>query len=133
VKPLSLFVGVALMTASMAGVAYTPGAGITGTPHDWSGVNATKLLQWVDSKGNVTTYDTGIAFIDPATGKQGVTTVTIGQCTKCHTPHQAKSTNLLWNHTLQAITYQWNVPETTAGMPYAKFQGDTNKARRPSA
>ena len=86
-KPLNLFAGIALAAASMASVAYTPGAGIAGTPHDWSGVSATKLLQWVDGKGRVTTYNTGTPYVDPATGKQGATTVTIGQCTKCHTPH----------------------------------------------
>jgi len=127
VKPLNLLAGVALVAASMASVAYTPGGGIAGTPHDWSGVNATKLLQWVDGKGNVTTYDTGTPYVDPATGKQGVTTVTIGQCTKCHTPHQSKSVSLAWNHTLQAIAYRWDSPATTAGTPYATFQGDSYK------
>ena len=123
----NLFAGVALVAASMASVAYTPGGGIAGTPHDWSGVNATKLLQWVDGKGNVTTYDKGTPYVDPATGKQGVTTVTIGQCTRCHTPHQAKSVNLGWNHTLQAISYRWDSHLTTAGTPYATFQGDSYK------
>jgi hypothetical protein len=127
VKPLNGFAGVALMAASMASVAYTPGVGIAGTPHDWSGVSATKLLQWVDGKGNVTTYNTGRPYVDPATGKQGVTTVTIGQCTKCHTPHQARSVNLAWNHTLQAIDYRWDAPATTAGTPYPTFRGDSYK------
>src|SRR6266540_2762051 len=98
-KILKLLVGTALVAASMASFAYTPGAGITGTPHDWSAVGKTTLLQWLDSKGAVTTYNTGTPYIDPSTGVQGKTAVTIGQCTKCHTPHQAKSTNLLWNHT----------------------------------
>ena len=80
----------ALLVAASAGFAYTPGAGIAGTPHDWSGVNATKLLLWVEARGGVTTYNTGTPYLDPATGKQGVTTVTIGQCTKMHeAPHAA--------------------------------------------
>ena len=66
-------------------------------------------------------------YIDPVTGKQGTTKVTIGQCTKCHTPHQAKSATLLWNHTLQATAYNWDVPATTAGTPYPTFKGDTYK------
>ena len=120
-------VGAALLVASAATMAYTPGAGITGTPHDWSAANGTTLLLWLDSKGAQTTYNTGTAYMDPVTGKQGTTKVTIGQCTKCHTPHQAKSTNLLWNHTLQAITYKWDDPATTAGTTYATFKGDTYK------
>jgi len=126
-KSWKLAVGAALFVASAATMAYTPGAGITGTPHDWSATNGTTLLLWLDSKGAQTTYNTGTAYIDPATGKQGTTKVTIGQCTKCHTPHQAKSTNLLWNHTLQAITYKWDDPATTAGTTYATFKGDTYK------
>ena len=126
-KTLKLLVGSGLLAASMAAVAYTPGAGITGTPHDWSKANGTTLLLWQDSKGASTTYNTGTAWVDPSTGVQGKTSVTIGQCTKCHTPHQAKSTTLLWNHTLQATAYKWDVPATTAGTPYATFQGDTYK------
>ena len=126
-KGLKLLLGTTLAVASFAAAAYTPGAGITGTPHDWSATNGTSLLQWVDSKGAITTYNTGNPYIDPATGKQGKVSVTIGQCTKCHTPHQAKSATLLWNHTLQATAYSWDVPATTAGTPYAKFSGDTYK------
>ncbi|HET9653627.1 MAG TPA: hypothetical protein VFP36_15615, partial [Usitatibacter sp.] len=43
------------------------------------------------------------------------------------TPHQAKSTTLLWNHTLQSTQYKWDDPATTAGTPYATFRGDTYK------
>ena len=124
-KSWKIAVGAALLVASAAAMAYTPGAGITGTPHDWSATGGTKLLLWLDSKGAQTTFNTGTAYIDPATGKQGISVVTIGQCTKCHTPHQAKSTSLLWNHTLQAITYKWDDPATTAGTAYATFKGDT--------
>lgn len=115
------------MALAMSAVAATPGAGITGTKHDWSAANSTSLLLWLDSKGAQTTYNTGTAYIDPTTGVQGKTSVTIGQCTKCHTPHQAKSTTLLWNHTLQATAYKWDVPATTAGTLYPTFQGDTYK------
>jgi len=127
-KAWKIVVGAALLAASAAAMAYTPGAGITGTPHDWSSTNGTTLLLWLDSKGAQTTYNTGTPYMDPANPtKQATTKVTIGQCTKCHTPHQAKSVNLLWNHTLQAITYKWDVPATTAGTAYATFQGDTYK------
>lgn len=126
-KMLKLAIGVGLIAFSMSAFAATPGAGITGTAHDWSKTNGTSLLLWADSKGASTTYNTGTPWIDPATGVQGKTTVTIGQCTKCHTPHQAKSTTLLWNHTLQSTAYSWDVPATTAGTPYPIFKGDTYK------
>jgi len=126
-KVLKLLIGTGLLVASSLAIAATPGAGITGTAHDWSGVNKTSLLQWLDSKGAITTYNTGTVYIDPATGVQGKVSVTIGQCTKCHTPHQAKSTTLLWNHALQSTAYSWDVPATTAGTPYPTFKGDTYK------
>lgn len=52
---------------------------------------------------------------------------TIGVCTFCHTPHQAISTLLLWNHTLSTNTFQWDVPNTTAGTPFPTIVGDTYK------
>ncbi len=39
----------------------------------------------------------------------------------------ARSTNLLWNHTLLSTEYKWDVPATTAGTVYPKFKGDTYK------
>jgi len=49
---------------------------------------------------------------------------TSGACTECHTPHQAKTTNLLWNHTLSSSTFSWaGATATTAGTPYATFSG----------
>jgi nitrate reductase cytochrome c-type subunit len=126
-KSWKIALGAALLVASAATMAQiVPGAGITGTKHDWSSTNGTTLLLWLDSKGAQTTYNTGTPAVD-GTGKQLTTKVTIGQCTKCHTPHQAKSTNLLWNHTLSAITYKWDDPATTAGTAYATFKGDTYK------
>lgn len=126
-KTLNILVATGLTLASAAAFAgIAPGTGIKSTKHDWSG-SAQSVLQWLDSKGAITTYATGTAYIDPATGLQGKTTVTIGMCTKCHTPHQAKSTNLLWNHTLLSTEYEWNVPASTAGTVYPKFKGDTYK------
>ena len=132
-KALKLIVGVGLLATSFMVGAATPGAGITGTKHDWSSpvVSPTSggqsLLLWLDSAGNQTTYNTGTPANDPVTGKQLTTRVQIGQCTKCHTPHQAKSQTLLWNHTLSATQYKWDDPNTTAGTPYSTFKGDTYK------
>lgn len=39
----------------------------------------------------------------------------IGLCTFCHTPHSAKSTRLLWNHTLSSNNFSWNDAPTTMG------------------
>jgi hypothetical protein len=123
---------------------YTPGAGITGTAHDFSSAanagytsGGQTVLLWA---GTLTagvyasTTDksvTGIPYTGvgngTGAGPQLTTHITIGQCTKCHTPHQAKSTNLLWNHTLSTNTYQWDQPATTAGTVYPKFVGTTYK------
>ena len=51
----------------------------------------------------------------------------VGLCTFCHTPHRAISTLLLWNHTLSANTFAWDVPTTTAGTSFPTFRGDTYK------
>jgi Doubled CXXCH motif (Paired_CXXCH_1) len=135
-KTLKILAAAALTLASAAVMAQTipgntvpvtPGAGIKGTRHDWSAAAGQTVLVWLDSKGAQTTYNTGTAAIDAATGKQITTKVAIGLCTKCHTPHQALSTNLLWNHTLMSTEYEWDVPATTAGTLYPKFKGDTYK------
>jgi nitrate reductase cytochrome c-type subunit len=124
-KTLKILVATGLTLASAASLG-VPGDGLKGTAHDWSG-RAQSVLQWVDSKGVVTTYVTGTPNLDPVTGLQTKVSISIGMCTKCHTPHQAKSTNLLWNHTLMSTNYEWNVPATTAGTAYPKFKGDTYK------
>lgn len=137
-KSLKFALAAGLMVATMGAWAQSsgaPGSGITGTAHDWSSAatsptsGGTSILLWQDSKGNSTQDSsiTGTPWIDPTTGVQGVTHITIGQCTKCHTPHQSKSTNLLWNHTLSTNTYSWDVPATTAGTTYPKFVGNTYK------
>jgi len=74
----------------------TPGAGITGTIHD---------------------------FVNGSFKSSNTTAV--GQCTFCHTSHGGLSTNLLWNHTLSGQTYQWDVPSTTAGTLFPTFSDST--------
>jgi hypothetical protein len=51
--------------------------------------------------------------------------VPTGLCTFCHTPHQAQSQALLWNHTLSTNTFSWTDTATTAGTTYPTFAGDT--------
>jgi len=82
--------------SSWAGLAY--GSGLTSTLHDFTLLNGT------------------------ATGDN---TTTVGQCTFCHTPHGALSTNLLWNHALSSESYSWDVPQTTAGTNYPTFSDKT--------
>ena len=58
--------------------------------------------------------------------------VPIGMCTRCHTPHRALQTHLLWNHALSTNTFSWDVPTTTAGTTLptnveATYQGSTTK------
>ncbi|HEX4885846.1 MAG TPA: cytochrome c3 family protein, partial [Casimicrobiaceae bacterium] len=93
------------------------------------------LLLWQNPEangvlGSPTTYKgpNAVAYMDPASPtKQATQRVQIGLCTKCHTPHQAKSQTLLWNHTLSNVSYKWDDPNTTAGTPYSTFKGDTYK------
>jgi Doubled CXXCH motif (Paired_CXXCH_1) len=132
-KTLKILVATSLTLAAASSFAYTPAAGLKGTPHDWS-ASQRSFLQWCPATGCTatvlpTTYQGAgyVAYIDPATTKQGVVKTSIGMCTTCHTPHQARSTNLLWNHTLLSTEYEWDVPATTAGTTYPKFKGDTYK------
>jgi len=80
----------------------TWGTGLLATPHDFASGNGTP---------------TGSA--------------SVGLCTFCHTPHKASSTLLLWNHTMSANTFQWDVAATTAGTALPGFTGNTYKG--PSA
>jgi len=128
-KTLKILVAASLALVSASSFAYPVGAGIKGTPHDWS-AGGRSFLQWCPTAGctTPTTYAAPgyVPYIDPVTGKQGkAAAVSIGMCTTCHTPHQARSTNLLWNHTLLSTEYEWNVPATTAGTVYPKFKGNT--------
>lgn len=144
-KTLKILVATAMTLASVAAFAQAvpgaPGAGLKATKHDWSG-SARQLLQWCPATGCVptasnptgaTTYQ-GPGYVpymvtNPTTGvaSQGRAATSIGMCTTCHTPHQARSTNLLWNHTLLSTEYEWDVPATTAGTTYPRFRGDTYK------
>jgi hypothetical protein len=120
--------GAALLGASMTSFAYTPGAGIAGTPHDFSSANGKTVLLWQDSSGKATTYNTGTPWIDPATGQQGTTTLSVGQCSTCHAlQQQTDYTTLRWNYTLRPTTYRWSDPSTTSGTPYPTLQADTYK------
>ena len=47
-------------------------------------------------------------------------------CLNCHTPHQGKTTTLIWNHTLSVQTFTWDEPKTTAGTDFPiDTKGDT--------
>ncbi len=88
----------ALLPAISWGAAGDPGTGLASTGHDFS--------------NKAVTGGTGETF-------------TTGLCTFCHTPHRALSTLLLWNHTLSTNTFQWDVPNTTAGTLFPTIKGDT--------
>jgi doubled CXXCH motif protein len=76
----------------------TPGSGISGSAHDFTG---------------------GGVLSAPSTA--------VGLCTYCHTPHKALSTGLLWNHKLSTNTFNWDIPKTTAGTDFPSFKGDSYK------
>ncbi len=57
----------------------------------------------------------------------GIGAVATGACTFCHTPHQAQTTALLWNHTLSTNNFTWDDPSTTGGTDYPTFAGDSYK------
>lgn len=92
----------AIMTGAPPSWAFTPGTGFVGSQHAFS---------------TITTDST----TSPSTK------VTIGVCAKCHTPHKAIKSQLLWNHTLSTNTFSWDAPATTAGTTYPTFKGDTYK------
>ena len=74
-----------------------------------------------------------LAGPEPGTGFLGsehdgtLHSTTKGACTNCHTPHQGKTTLLLWNHTLSVNSFSWDEPKTTAGTNFPTFAGDTYK------
>ncbi len=117
----------AIPSVAASSNAYTPGAGIDGTPHDWSTGGGTTVLLWMDRNGSATTYNTGTPWVDPATSKQGTAAVANGKCAACHLQDAADDAKLQWNYTLQATAYRWNDPRTTGGTPYPMFHGDTYK------
>jgi hypothetical protein len=126
-RGLTFLIGIAFLAALTSSKAYTPGAGIDGTPHDWSMGDGTTVLLWTDGNGNATTYNTGTPWIDPATSKQGTSTVANGKCATCHLQDATDYATLQWNYTLRSTGYRWNDPSTTAGTPYPTFHGDTYK------
>lgn len=50
-----------------------------------------------------------------------------GLCTFCHTPHNAQTQELLWNHKKTTQNFTWSSPATTGATPYPNFDGDTYK------
>ncbi len=78
-----------------------------------------------------------VAWAAPGTGIAGtdhdfyagpfIANTTIGVCTFCHTPHQAISTLLLWNHRLSKNNFSWDVPKTTAGTEFPTIGGEAYK------
>lgn len=89
-------IGFALAPA-LALAQFTPGAGIANTPHDFAN--------------------------DPGNVQVGGTSIQVGACTFCHTPHKAYKTQLLWNHTLSQSNFAWDVPSTTAGTTFPTLSG----------
>lgn len=98
-----LLIGAAMAMPSLAFAAAGAAGGLNGTAHDF----------------------TASPTMTAAAGGA------IGLCTYCHTPHQAITTSLLWNHTLSAKTFTWDDATTTGGTTYASiaptYKGPTIK------
>ncbi len=131
-KALKLVVGAGLMALSMSAVAADTGGGITGTAHDWSASHGTTLAAWLvdptKPRGATTTYNTGNASgstPSPASSSRPRCRSASARSATRRTRRSRRT--LLWNHTLQATAYKWDVPATTAGTTYPAFQGDTYK------
>jgi predicted CXXCH cytochrome family protein len=88
-KTLLLLVSMLLLGA---GVAWASG-GIVGTVHDFTTTGAS-LGQTPD----FTAHDSNV-----------------GLCTYCHTPHNAGTNRLIWNHQLPGTTYSWSGVTQTIG------------------
>ena len=106
-------------TLSPFGGAGGPGSNLGA---DSSGVNLNKT--W--GTGLIGSSHDFVTGTGSSTVKNGA-----GLCTFCHTPHKAKSTLLLWNHTLSSNTFQWDVAATTSGTALPGFTG--NAYNGPSA
>lgn len=81
------------------------GSGMTGSTHDFS----SKFANFTNTTTNVTT------------------SYQLGLCSRCHTPHHAITTALLWNHNLSTSTFQWDIPATTAGTSFPTGAWNTYK------
>lgn len=112
-----------VVTDKTSGMFYVPAAGIPVTATVTGDGQTAYQVQTTSTTAPVVTNSTSTAF--------ATVRITIGQCTKCHTPHVAKQTNLLWNHTLNTGVYNWDAPATTAGTTFATFKGDTYKGSTP--
>ena len=89
---------VLIFWSARLGADYAPGAGIAGTPHDFSGYSA-------------------------GTNQRSGTLVTTGACVFCHTPHKGYRTRLLWNHSHPPADYTWgNYTVTAGGTPLPTVQ-----------
>jgi hypothetical protein len=101
-KALVVAAALALPTLASAQVI---GGGLLGTLHDFASGTG-------DGAGYLTTQSAAIG---------GATPNSVGLCTFCHTPHQAATTQLLWNHTLSNNSFSWDAATTTGGTNYAKL------------
>ncbi len=55
----------------------------------------------------------------------GLSAPATGLCTFCHTPHNAQTQELLWNHMKTLNNFSWTNPQTTGGTNFPSFDGNT--------
>ncbi len=88
----AMLVSLAFGTTGVA-LASSGGAGIYNTRHD---------------------YATRSNYLGSQSDRPGQAN-TAGQCMYCHTPHSAITTALLWNKTMSANTFTWDISATDGG------------------
>jgi len=101
-KLISILVPVAVLLLPLLALAYTGGAGLFDSPHDFM------------KPGHSQEFGVPID-LNPVTNPDGVRAGAIGICTFCHTPHRGLTSQLTWNHTLSANDFSWNDTTTIGG------------------
>ena len=101
-KLILILVPVAVLMIPLLALAYTGGAGLFDSPHDFM------------KPGH--SLEFGVPTdLSPATNPDGTNAGAIGICTFCHTPHRGVTSQLAWNHTLSTNDFNWGTNTTTIG------------------
>ncbi|MBI4528928.1 MAG: hypothetical protein HY695_34455 [Deltaproteobacteria bacterium] len=97
-----VLVPLAVLLIPLLAFAYTGGAGLYDSPHDFM------------KPGHAAEF--GVPMdLNPVTATNSTNAGAIGICTFCHTPHRGVTSQLAWNHTLSANDFSWNDTTTIGG------------------
>jgi hypothetical protein len=101
-KLILILVPVGVLLLPWLALAYTGGAGLFDSPHDFM------------KPGHSQEFGVPID-LNPVTNPDGVRAGAVGMCTFCHTPHRGVTSQLAWNHTLSANDFSWSDTTTIGG------------------